>query len=104
MFATRSKRRKKSRKPFYVPKRYQRHAIEFGLSRPAAGFFLAPGLGKTSIVLFIFKILKELGIVDELLVLAKRRIVYEVWPKELAKWRQLRKMTHVIVHGKDKHS
>lgn len=102
MSFTRVKKRKRSRGIFYEPKPYQKESIRFGISRPAAGFFLAPGLGKTSITLFIFKILKSMGLVDELLVLAKRRIVYEVWPKEIKKWRQLRKLSFKIVHGKKK--
>lgn len=36
------------------------------------------------------------------MVLAKRRICFEVWPAEIGKWRQLRKMKYVICHGKDK--
>lgn len=87
---------------FYTPKPYQKESIKFGVSRPAAGFFLAPGLGKTSITLFIFRILRKLGLIDELLVLAKRRIIYAVWPEEMQKWKQLDGMTCVIVHGKDK--
>lgn len=87
---------------YYEPKEYQKAGIRFGVTRPAAGFFLAPGLGKTSIILFIFKILKKLGLVDELIVLAKRRIVYEVWPEEIEKWEQLHKLKFIIAHGKDK--
>lgn len=84
----------------FVPKKYQYESIKFGVSRPSAGFFLAPGLGKTMIAYMIFKILKSLGLVDELVVLAKRRIIYEVWPAELKKWRL--PFTYAIVHGKHK--
>lgn len=101
-FTSKLNRRKKKKRPFYEPHPYQATSIKFGLKNSEAGFLLAPGLGKTSIVLFIFKILKSLGLIDELLVLAKRRIIYEVWPAEIKKWRQLRKLTGVIVHGKDK--
>lgn len=73
--------------------------MAFGLKRPSAGFFLAPGLGKTSIILFIFKILKALGVVDTLLVLAKKTICYEVWPQETAKWKGLEKFKVSVVHG-----
>lgn len=52
------------------------------------------------IALLIFKILKKLGFVDELMVLAKRRIIYEVWPEEIEKWGLPFK--YVIVHGKNK--
>lgn len=97
-----AKKRSQSARQFYIPKVYQENSIEFGLSRPKAGFFLAPGLGKTSISYFIFKILKAAGLVDEMLVLAKRRIIYEVWPQELKKWKQLKGLTCTVVHGKRK--
>lgn len=83
----------------YKPKPYQKDAIRFGLKRACAGFFLAPGLGKTSIILFIFKILRALGLVDTLLVLAKRTICYEVWPAEARKWKGLEKLKVSVVHG-----
>lgn len=90
--------KKKSAKPrVFVPKPYQAKSIEFCLQRAAAGLFLAPGLGKTSIILFAFKILKKLGLVDELLVVAKRRIIYNVWPNEVKKWNLPFKCT--VVHG-----
>lgn len=81
-------------------KRYQKESVKFGLSRPAAGFFLAPGLGKTLITLMIFKVLKKLGYVDELIVVAKRRIVYNVWRQEIRKWKFNYKTT--ILHGPKK--
>ena len=86
----------------FKPKRYQYASVKFGVSRPAAGFFLAPGLGKTIIILMIFKILKTLGLVDELLVIAKRRICYEVWPKEIRKWDRTCHFSYAIVHGRHK--
>lgn len=52
------------------------------------------------IILTIFRLLKKWGYVDELFVLAKRRIVYDVWPAEIKKWHL--KMKVAIVHGKDK--
>jgi SNF2 family DNA or RNA helicase len=89
--------RKKSKASKFIPWVYQYECIKFGIKKPEAGFFLAPGLGKTMIILMIFKILKKLGLVDELLVLAKRRICYEVWPEEIEKWKLPFK--YVIVHG-----
>jgi SNF2 family DNA or RNA helicase len=74
--------------------------MKFGVRKRYAGFFLAPGLGKTMIILIIFKILKKVGLIDELFVLAKRTIVYEVWPPEVKKWGLPFKVR--IIHGKDK--
>lgn len=102
MSFTIAKKLGKSLGEIFKPKPYQSKAIKFGLERPEAGFFLAPGLGKTIITLMIFRILRRLGIVDELVVLAKRRIVYDVWPKEIKKWRKTRNLTYSIVHGTKK--
>lgn len=60
---------------------------------------LAPGLGKTIIVLWIFKILRELGIVNTLFVVSKKKIIQNVWPREIKKWRGLEGMTFSVVHG-----
>lgn len=87
----------RSKRVAFIPKSYQKECIRFGLTRPAAGFLLAPGLGKTAIILFIFKLLKKRGIVDELLVLAKKRIIYDVWPDEIEKWGL--DFEHVLLHG-----
>lgn len=92
--------KKLSLRTAFVPKPYQKQCIAFGVRNAAAGFFLAPGLGKTAIILFIFKILRKLGIVDTLVVFASRRIVYGVWPREIKKWR-LGFRTQ-IVHGSHK--
>jgi SNF2 family DNA or RNA helicase len=81
-------------------KEYQFECVMFGTSRAAAGFFLAPGLGKTLVTLVIFRFLKKLGLVDELLVMAKRRIVYNVWRQEIKKWKLPFKT--VILHGSHK--
>lgn len=84
----------------WTPKPYQLECIKFGLKKPEAGFFLAPGLGKTSITLFLFKILYKLNLVDAMLVLAKRRIVYGVWRQEVKKWGLPFDVT--VVHGPNK--
>lgn len=95
-------RRKKPGGTYFVPKDYQEESIAFGLSRPAAGFLLRPGLGKTAIVLFVFLILKRLGLVDELFVLAEKQIMFNVWPAEIKKWRQTRHLRVVTLHGPKK--
>ena len=86
----------------FIPKPYQRECVKFGVSRAAAGFLLAPGLGKTAIALFVFKILRKLDLVDELFVIAKRRIIYDVWPDEIKKWEGLEHFRYHILHGPKK--
>lgn len=99
MSRTHAKKRSRSARKSYEPKPYQLESIRFGIKRDKAGFFLAPGLGKTSIALFIFNILRRLKVVDTLFVLAKRTICYEVWPVEVKKWAGLEKLRVSVVHG-----
>lgn len=101
-FTKPQKRGASSSGTWYVPKDYQKTCIEFGVSRPAAGFLLRPGLGKTSIALMIFLLLKRLGIVDELFVLAEKQIMFNVWPSEIQKWEQTRHLKVQILHGPTK--
>lgn len=102
MSFTKPMKRSKSLLHTFEPKPYQEAAIEFGISRPAAGFFLSPGLGKTIIILTIFKVLKKLGLVDELFVLANKRIMFSVWPKEVSKWKSTSSFKVKTVHGPKK--
>lgn len=70
----------------FVPKDYQLRAMEFMVTRPAAGLLLRPGLGKTACVLHAFQALRRRGLVRRVLVVGTRRIIYNVWPQEIAKW------------------
>ena len=69
------------------------------LSQAAAGLFLDPGLGKTSICLAAFKVLKDQGLVDRMLIIAPLRPCYFVWPNEIAKWADFNDLTYKILHG-----
>ena len=72
------------------------------VSQSAAGLLLDPGLGKTSCTLSTFKILKEAGFVNRMLVIAPLRPVYHVWPAEIDKWSNFENIVYSILHGKDK--
>ena len=61
-----------------------------------------PGLGKTSIVLAAFKILKREGFVKSMLIVAPLRVCHNVWPKEIEKWGEFSELTIEVLHGKDK--
>ena len=95
--ATTRKARKKSFEDIFVPEPYQVQATKFVVKNPESGLFLAPGLGKTIVILWAFHILKRKGIVDKLLVVSTKRIIYLVWPKEIEKWNL--PYTYAIVHG-----
>lgn len=73
-------------KKVWAPHEYQQDSVKRFVSRSSAGVFAKPGLGKTSITYFAFKILKEKKIVNSMCVVASRRIIYNSWPKENEKW------------------
>jgi SNF2-related domain len=56
-------------------------------------------LGKTSISLAIFTMLKKRGDVQTLLVLAPRRAMLHTWPTEIAKWDQFADLRVSLIHG-----
>ena len=97
---------RKSNALVFKPAKHQTKAIKFMISRGAAGLFLEPGLRKTSITLAAFKILKEKGFIDHMLLIAPVRVMYSTWPNEIKKWAEFNDITISIVHGpkKDKNS
>ena len=82
----------------FLPKEYQEKGIKFLVSKPAAGLFWPPGLGKTITVLKAFQILRKKKYVDKMLIVSKRRIIYNVWPKEVIKWGLPFRVS--IIHGR----
>ena len=85
-----------------MPHPYQRDALEFLLSRPAAGLFLDPGYGKTAITLHAFEILRRQKKVRRMLVVAKSRNIDDVWQNEIVKWGL--PLTFNVLHGSRKES
>jgi len=82
----------------YTPHEYQKKGIKFGLGQAAAGFFLDPGLGKTSIMYAIFKVLKVQGMVNRMLVVAPLRPALSVWPGEQEKWDDFQGLVVKVLH------
>ena len=75
------------------------------LSRPEAGLFFDPGLGKTRTVLTALKILRTPRNKGKIwarrtLVVAPLRVAQEVWRQEAAKWQTGLRVE--LLHGKDK--
>lgn len=87
-----------SRQP-YLPKPHHELGIAWLLKHAAAALFLDPGLGKTSITLTAFEILRKKRIVERLLVVAPLMVCYNVWPKELLKWEGFEDLDHAVLHG-----
>ncbi|RKJ41943.1 DEAD/DEAH box helicase [Acutalibacter sp. 1XD8-33] len=75
----------------YIPHDYQAYCIDFLLEHPAAGLFLKPGMGKTSIALTAADhILYDSFEVSKVLVIAPLRVAEDTWSRESAKWDHLK--------------
>lgn len=86
----------------YEPHEYQQHAIEKMLEQPALGLLMDPGLGKTSCTLAAFDLMKDAGIVKNMLVICPLRPMYETWPAEIEKWNDFKHLTYTFLHGPSK--
>jgi SNF2 family DNA or RNA helicase len=81
---------------------YQEKAIKLMLGQAAAGLFLDPGLGKTSITLAAFSILRSKGLVGPMLVISPLKPMYNSWPGEIDKWADFAHLKYAILHGKER--
>lgn len=77
------------------------------LSRPAAGIFLTPGLGKTTVALAAYDKLLKGGAIRGMLVIAPLQVCEHVWTKDdpasdLARWDNFKHLTVSFMHGKKK--
>lgn len=86
----------------WIPHAYMKHALKFVLNHAAAGLFLDPGLGKTSIMLAAFKELKRQHIARRMLVIAPLRPAWSVWPGEVEKWTDFTDLSVAVLHGPKK--
>lgn len=86
----------------WKPHDYQKAAVRFCVQQGAAGLFLDPGLGKTSIMLATFKVLKKQGHAKRMLVIAPLRPAYSVWPGEIARWADFTGLKWSLLHGPGK--
>ncbi len=75
----------------FIPHEYQQRAIRFIEEHPAAGLFLAMGLGKTVTTLTaIDKLMHDSFEVSRVLVIAPLRVAEDTWSRETAKWDHLK--------------
>jgi len=86
----------------WTPHHYQEKAMQFMVENAEAGLFLSPGLGKTSITLGAFKVLRDQGFITKMLVIAPLRPCYSVWPREVKKWKQFHGLSVGVLHGPKK--
>ena len=86
-------------KPSFSPRPTQIRGMKMLVSLPGVRLFLKPGAGKTITVLKSFTILKKLGMVDALLVIAPLRVIVTSWPQQLDFWEDTKELTYTIIHG-----
>ena len=82
----------------WTPSDDQVLALHMMMNQAAVGLFADPGKGKTSICLAAFKVLKEMGLVNKMLVTAPLFPAYNAWPGELTKWVDFLGLTYTILH------
>lgn len=86
--------------PSWKPRSYQETAVRLGVQQACAGFLLRPGMGKTTICYAIVKILKPRNLMRRALVIAPRRVIYSVWPKQKDAWAEFADLKVNVLHGK----
>ena len=87
---------------YWEPHEYQKKAVKFLVEHGSGQLWLDPGLGKTSITLETFKILKSAGIIKKALIVAPLRPAYAVWPEEIKKWDNFASIKISVLHGPHK--
>ncbi|MES2200737.1 MAG: DEAD/DEAH box helicase [candidate division FCPU426 bacterium] len=86
----------------WTPVKEQLGGVKFLLSHAAGGLLADPGVGKTSVTLAAFKVLKAKKMVRKMLLLAPLRPIYEVWPAERDLWTDFNGITMSRLHGPNK--
>lgn len=86
----------------WTPHPYQKAGIQFGIQHACAGLIWDPGLGKTTTMLAIFKLLKARGMVKKMLVITPLRPAYLTWPAEGQKWEEFKGLDIRVIHGENK--
>lgn len=83
----------------WKPRAYQVDAVKFLLEHAAAGLFLDPSMGKTSITLAAFKLLLKEKVARRMLVVAPLRVAQLVWPAQVDGWEDFAHMRYHVLHG-----
>lgn len=87
----------------WVAHAYQKQSVLRGLGNKYHGFFLDPGLGKTTIILQILKTLLNAQEVKACLVVAPLRPCFLVWPLEVQKWTNFNHLKVNVLHAESDH-
>jgi len=86
----------------WIPHAYMKKAMRFCVERGAAGLFQDPGLGKTSEMYGVLKILRKAGVAENMLVISPLRPAHLTWPAEAQKWDDFKEFNVHVLHGPDK--
>ena len=86
----------------WVPHKYQARGVDWLNERIAAGLFLPPGLGKSSISLAAILKRRALGLNHRTLLLAPLMVCRTTWMTEPSKWGQFQGLKVGLAHGADK--
>ena len=87
---------------FWEPHEYQKEAVKFLVERGSGSLWLDPGLGKTSVALSAYRILRTKGLCKKMLIIAPLRPTHAVWPAEAKKWEQFNGYSIGVLHGINK--
>jgi len=90
------------KKAKWLPHRYQLCGLSFIRDNKFSGLFLDAGLGKTSTILELVKIIRHEKKFKGVLIVAPLRVAQHVWPAEIKKWLNFGGITWKILHGKTK--
>lgn len=83
----------------FKPYNYQNYCINRIVTEKAVGLFLDMGLGKTVITLSAIQMLKQLGAVSRVLIVAPKRVAEDTWLKERRKWDHLQSLSVSLCIG-----
>lgn len=86
----------------WVPHSYQETGVELMIKQACAGLLYKPGRGKTSVAYMAFRILKDKGYVDKMLVICPLRPMVIVWPEQKDKYHEFAHLKVNVLHGPQK--
>ena len=82
----------------WFPHTYQKYCVYECIKNKFMALLLAPGMGKSSIILQVYKKLKRVGKVKGVLIVAPLRPAFMTWPSEVKKWRNFKNISYTILH------
>lgn len=82
---------------------YQEYCVDFIMTHDSSALLLDMGLGKTLTTLTAIQEMKDLGLLDEkVLIVAPLTVAKDTWPKEIEKWDHLKDLTYSLIVGTQK--